>query len=55
MIRSATANIEPDHYGTIAYEVENFGRPMILVEWDSGVSLYVFPQEIEILETTESP
>jgi hypothetical protein len=32
------------------YETENLGRQLILVEWDSGFSVPVFPDEIEFDE-----
>lgn len=48
IVRGHKANIEPDNQGTIVYETENLGRRLILVDWDSNASLYVFPDEIEI-------
>ena len=48
LIRDHGVTIEPDNQGTIVYEIEDLERRLILVEWDGGPSLYVFPSEIEI-------
>ena len=41
--------------GTIRYEVENLlGRKLIFVDWDNGMSVPVFPHEIEIVTPEES-
>lgn len=34
--------------GTIRYEIENLGRDLVVVDWDNGMSVPVFPYEIEI-------
>jgi hypothetical protein len=34
--------------GTVRYELDNLGRRLIFVEWDNGMSVPVFPGEIEI-------
>lgn len=34
--------------GVIRYEVENLGRHLVFVNWDNGMSVSVFPHEIEI-------
>ncbi len=49
MIRSQTAMILRANEGTIANELENLGRTLILVRWDTGQSTYVFPDEIEVM------
>ena len=36
--------------GTIQYEIMNLGRKLILVAWDNGLSAYVHPNEIEIID-----
>lgn len=41
--------IEAQSEGTVIHEIDNLGRTMILVRWGDS-SLYVFPDEIEILE-----
>ena len=32
--------------GTVVYEMDNLGRQLILVNWDTGFSVPVFPDEI---------
>lgn len=39
--------------GTIQHHIDNFGRHLISVQWDSGVTDYVFPFEIEIVDDEE--
>jgi hypothetical protein len=53
LIRDHGVTIEPDNQGTIVYEIEDLERRLILVEWDGGPSLYVFPSEIEITGARE--
>ena len=36
--------------GTLRYEEENSGRRLVFVEWDNGMQVPVFPDELEILE-----
>ena len=40
--------------GTIQSAIDNFGRQLISVEWDNGVTDYVFPWEIEIIDPEAS-
>ena len=40
--------------GTIQGVIDNLGRQLISVAWDSGVSTYVFVNEIEIKTRVES-
>ena len=44
-------------HGTIRYGLENLGRELVLVDWDSGKATLVFPDDIELLtiESAESP
>jgi hypothetical protein len=42
-----------DTYGTIRYEVDNLDRHLVFVDWDNGISVAVFPQEIEIVPAYE--
>jgi hypothetical protein len=46
--------IEAANEGTIIHESENLGRRLVLVQWDSGTSLYAFPDEIEIIGAGDS-
>jgi hypothetical protein len=36
--------------GTIEAVIDNLGRQLINVEWDSGITTYVFYNEIEITD-----
>ena len=36
--------------GTIQGVIDNLGRQLISVEWDSGITTYVFSNEIEIID-----
>jgi hypothetical protein len=53
-VRSHRALIEKSTAGTIRHEIENLGRRLINVQWDSGATDYVFPSEIEIIDEEES-
>jgi len=53
LIRDHGVTIEPDNQGTIVYEIGDLERQLILVEWDGGPSLYVFPSEIEMTGARE--
>jgi len=39
--------------GTIESEISNLGRHLIAVHWDTGLQMYVFPDEIEIHQPRE--
>ena len=39
--------------GTIRYEMDNLDRCLVVVEWDNGMSVPVFPGEIQILGQPE--
>ena len=41
--------------GTIQYDLDNIGRHLFSVKWDNGVTGYVFPFEIEIIDQNASP
>jgi hypothetical protein len=49
-IRGHQGVISADTWGTIEGEIENLGRHLIAVKWDTGLQMYVFPDEIEIDE-----
>jgi hypothetical protein len=49
-MRTVKGDLSPGSQGTIVYETENLGRQLILVDWDSGFSVPVFPDEIELDE-----
>jgi hypothetical protein len=37
--------------GTIQHVIDNLDRQLINVEWDNGVTMYAFPEEVEFQET----
>ena len=39
--------------GIIEAEISNLGRHLIAVRWDTGLQMYVFPDEIEVHEMME--
>ena len=39
--------------GTVCYEIDNLDRRLVLVEWDDGMNIPVFPEESEIVEQPE--
>jgi hypothetical protein len=48
-IRSHQGLVTRNSEGVIQHEMENLGRHLISVQWDNGVTDYVYPFEIEIL------
>jgi hypothetical protein len=56
LVRTVKGDLPRESHGTIVYEMENFGRQLILVNWDNGIAVPVFPDEIEIeAQMTASP
>jgi hypothetical protein len=55
ILHSHAATIPPGDQGTIIHEMENLGRRLILVHWDSGPSMYAFAEEIEIIAASKPP
>jgi hypothetical protein len=49
-VRTQQGLIKRSTEGTIRHHIDNFGRQLICVEWDSGITAYVFPFEIEIID-----
>jgi hypothetical protein len=50
MVRSHRGLINRSTEGTIQHDLENIGRRLLSVQWDGGVTDYVFPSEIEIID-----
>ena len=48
-VRTVEGDLRRDARGTIRYETENLGRSLVMVDWDQGFTVPVFPNEIEIL------
>ena len=50
LVRSHRGLVNRSTEGTIQHDIENIGRRLISVQWDGGVTDYVFPSEIEIID-----
>ena len=50
VVRSHRGVIGRSTEETIQHDIDNLGRHLISVRWDSGITDYVFPSEIEIVE-----
>ncbi len=48
LIRTVKGDLPRGSQGTVVYEMENLGRQLLLVSWDLGISVPVFPDEIEL-------
>ena len=48
LLRTVRGNLPRGSQGTVAYEMDNLGRHLILVNWDQGFSVPVFPDEVEV-------
>lgn len=53
LVRTVKGNLPQGSRGTVAYEMENLGRQLILVCWDIGISVPIFPDEIELESDSE--
>ena len=53
-VRSHRGLIKRSTEGTIQHDIDKFGRRLISVEWDGGITDYVFPSEIEIIDNDPS-
>jgi hypothetical protein len=49
-VRSHRGFTKASTEGTIQHHMENLGRQLISVQWDNGVTDYVFPSETEIVD-----
>ena len=47
-IRTVKGDLPRGSYGTVLHTIENLGRRLILVHWDSGITVPVFPDEIAL-------
>lgn len=52
-IPSYQGTVSASTEGIIQYEIENLGRHLINVHWDNGLTMNVFPNEIEIIDERE--
>jgi hypothetical protein len=48
LVRTVEGDLRRDARGTIRYETENLGRNLVMVQWDQGFIVPVFPHEIEV-------
>ena len=48
MLRTVKGNLPRASPGTVVYETDNLGRHLIMVTWDMGITVPVFPDEIEL-------
>lgn len=48
-VRSHRGLIKRLTEGVIQHDIDNLGRRLISVQWDGGVTDYVFPTEIELM------
>lgn len=53
-VRTVEGDLPRDTYGTIRYETENLERRLIMVEWDKGFTVPVFPHEVAALILEDS-
>ncbi|MBM4254371.1 MAG: hypothetical protein FJ147_00575 [Deltaproteobacteria bacterium] len=54
LVRTVEGDLVRTAMGTIRYEMENLGRTLVMVDWDQGFTVPVFPHEIEILAENEA-
>jgi hypothetical protein len=52
-IRTVKGDLPRGSYGTVLHTMENLGRHLILVHWNTGITVPVFPDEIR-LESQDS-
>jgi len=50
VMRSHRGLIERSTEGATQHDIDNLGRRLISVQWDVGVTDYVFPSEIEVID-----
>ncbi|MGE0824100.1 MAG: hypothetical protein AB7G75_32775 [Candidatus Binatia bacterium] len=53
-VRTVEGDLARTAMGTIRYETENLGRSLVMVDWDQGFTVPVFPHEIEVLSVDEA-
>jgi len=53
LVRTVEGDLTKAATGTIRYEMENLGRNLVLVDWDKGFTVPVFPHEIELVAEKE--
>ena len=48
LVRTVKGDLPRGSQGTVVHEMDNLGRHLILVDWDTGIAVPVFPDEIEL-------
>ena len=48
LLRTVKGDLPRGSYGTLVYELDKLGRHLILVHRVTGISVPVFPEEIEL-------
>jgi len=48
LLRTVKGDLPRGSQGTVVYEMDNLGRHLILVAWDTGIAVPAFPDEIEL-------
>lgn len=48
LIRTVKGDLPRGTFGTVMHAMENLGRYLILVRWDNGIIVPVFPDEIAL-------
>jgi hypothetical protein len=54
-LRTVKGDLPRGSQGTVAYELDNLGRHLILVAWDRGITVPVFPDEVELAREATAP
>ena len=47
-LRTVKGHVPRASGGTVVYETDSLGRRLIVVAWDVGITVPVFPHEIEL-------
>jgi hypothetical protein len=55
LLRTVKGILPRQSPGTVMYEMDNLGRHLIVVSWDTGITVPVFPDEIVLQPPSRSP
>ena len=55
LVRTVKGDLPRGSRGTVAYEMENLGRHLILVRWDTGIAGPVFQHEVKLHSEPTAP
>jgi hypothetical protein len=48
MMRTVKGDLPRGSQGKVLNEIENLGRHLIVVQWDAGMTIPVFPDEVRV-------